>query len=314
MQNPDINIIIPLFNEEKVFSELIHRIRGVLDQTTKSTNVILVDDGSKDGTAQLMTQLSLNDKRFVSVFLSRNFGHQLALSAGMSQVDAKHAVFILDGDLQDPPELLDDFFTYIEQGYDVVYAVREKRKEHFLKRMAYAAFYRFLKRISYIDFPLDSGDFSMLSRRVVDVMNSMPEQSRFLRGMRSWIGFNQIGVTYERSSREHGETKYSLKKLLALALNGIFNFSEYPIKFVSNLGVFATLSSLIYFIVTLIKRYYFHDVPQGFTATILLIIFFGGVNLIAIGIIGEYILRIFFQVKQRPPFIISHTINKTSDE
>jgi glycosyltransferase involved in cell wall biosynthesis len=308
--NFQINLIIPLYNEEKVFNALIDRIIRVLQNTSLRCKVILVDDGSKDRTAELMTELSLKDDRFISVILSRNFGHQLALSAGMNYVDATEGVFILDGDLQDPPELLDEFYSYLNQGYDVVYAIREKRKENFIKRTAYKVFYRFLKRISYIDFPLDSGDFSMVSRRVVDAINQMPEESRFIRGMRSWVGFKQIGVKYERSERQDGESKYTFKKLLGLALNGIFNFSEYPIKFVSNLGLLTVITSLIYFAITLIKRFYFGTVPEGFTAIVLLIIFFGGVNLIAIGIIGEYILRIFFQVKKRPLFVIKEVIKK----
>lgn len=314
MSKIEVNIVIPLFNEEAVFQNLIKRIQSVIDCTTIPCSVILVDDGSTDNTALLMSDLSNVDTRFISIFLSRNFGHQIALSAGLSMVNATKAVFILDGDLQDPPELMADFLNYINQGYDVVYAIREKRKEHFFKRSAYALFYRFLKRISYIDFPLDSGDFSMISRRVVDAINSMPEESRFLRGMRSWVGFNQIGIPYERSERNGGETKYSFKKLLSLALNGIFNFSEYPIKFVSNLGIVTITISLIYFFITLIKRFYFGTVPEGFTGIILLIIFFGGVNLVAIGIIGEYILRIFFQVKQRPLFIIKEILNKPEGE
>lgn len=310
MSIPEVNIIIPLYNEEKVFNALIERIKSVLENTPLNCSVILVDDGSKDRTAELMAELSLKDDRFISVILSRNFGHQLALTAGMNYVDATEGVFILDGDLQDPPELLDEFYSYLNKGFDVVYAIREKRKENLIKRTAYKAFYRFLKRISYIDFPLDSGDFSMISRRVVDAINKMPEESRFIRGMRSWVGFKQIGVKYERAERQDGESKYTFKKLLGLALNGIFNFSEYPIKFVSNLGLLTVFISLIYFVITLIKRFYFGTVPEGFTAIVLLIIFFGGVNLIAIGIIGEYILRIFFQVKQRPLFVIKEVIKK----
>jgi glycosyltransferase involved in cell wall biosynthesis len=301
---PQVNIVIPLFNEEEVFCDLMQRLTSVIDKTKLTVSIIIIDDGSSDNTAFLMEQQALKDERFTSVILSRNFGHQYALTAGFKYVDATDAVFIIDGDLQDPPELLDEFYEQIKLGYDVVYAVRENRKENFFKKMAYKSFYRFLKRISYIDFPLDSGDFSLVSRRIVDHLNSMPEESRFLRGMRSWIGFRQIGITYERQKREAGESKYTFGKLLKLALNGIFNFSEYPIKFVSNIGIFTVFLSIIYFIFTLVKRFYFGSVPEGFTSLVLLIIFFGGVQLIAIGIIGEYVLRIFFQVKNRPLFIV----------
>ena len=314
MSNPQINIVIPLFNEEDVFSDLMDRLTAVIDSSILSASIIMVDDGSRDNTAFLMQQQSLKDDRFISVILSRNFGHQCALTAGFTYVDATEAVFIIDGDLQDPPELLDAFYEQIKLGYDVVYAVREKRKENFFKKIAYRSFYRFLKRLSYIDFPLDSGDFSLISRRVVDHLNSMPEESRFLRGMRSWIGFKQIGLPYERQKREAGESKYTFSKLLKLALNGIFNFSEYPIKFVSNMGVMTVILSLIYFIITVIKRFYFGSVPEGFTSLVLLIIFFGGVQLIAIGIIGEYVLRIFFQVKNRPLFIVKDVIKNKKRE
>lgn len=314
MLNPQINIVIPLFNEEEVFGDLMERLTSVINSSKLSASIIMVDDGSKDNTAFLMEQQSLRDERFISVILSRNFGHQYALTAGFTHVDATEAVLIIDGDLQDPPELMDEFFEQIKLGYDVVYAVREKRKENFFKKIAYRSFYRFLKRISYIDFPLDSGDFSLISRRVVDHLNSMPEESRFLRGMRSWIGFKQIGLPYERQKREAGESKYTFRKLLKLALNGIFNFSEYPIKFVSNMGVMTVLLSLIYFIITVIKRFYFGSVPEGFTSLVLLIIFFGGVQLIAIGIIGEYVLRIFFQVKNRPLFIVKDVIKNKKRE
>lgn len=308
VNTPSINIVIPLYNESSVFNILIDRIINVVESSSHKISVILVDDGSKDNTPELMQSLSLQDDRFVSVLLSRNFGHQYALSAGLSYVDASDAIFVLDGDLQDPPELLEKFYAYIQQGYDVVYAVREKRKENLIKKLAYSSFYRFLKKISYIDFPLDSGDFSMISRRVVDHMNNMPEESRFLRGMRSWIGFKQIGVPYERQEREAGQSKYTFKKLLSLALNGIFNFSEYPIKFVANMGIFTISISIIYFIITLIKRYFFGTVPEGFTALVFLITFFGGMQLVAIGIIGEYVLRIFFQVKNRPLFIVKEVV------
>lgn len=309
--NPQVNIVIPLFNEEKVFAELIMRLQSVINESALSIEVILVDDGSKDATPSLMSNLSLYDKRFTSVFLSKNFGHQLALSSGLSIVNASEAIFILDGDLQDPPELLDDFYAQFKKGFDVVYAVRKKRKENIFKKGAYSLFYRILKNIAHIDIPVDSGDFALISRRVVDNLNAMPEESRFLRGMRTWIGYQQIGVDYERDSRKFGETKYSLKALIKLALNGIFNFSEFPIKFISMLGFGTMLVSVVYFIITIILKYSLGNVPQGFTSLVFLIILFGGAQLLAIGIIGEYVLRIFFQSKQRPLFIVSEIIRES---
>jgi polyisoprenyl-phosphate glycosyltransferase len=218
------------------------------------------------------------------------------------------AIMVIDGDLQDPPELFFDFYPYLNKGYDVIYAVRKKRKESSLKRMAYTLFYRLLKSISYIDIPLDSGDFCLMSRRVVDILNKMPEESRFLRGMRSWIGFNQIGVEYERAERAAGEPKYNFKKLLALAYDGIFNFSEFPIKLIKRVGYISILFSIIYAVYSIYRRLFYNDVPQGFTATIMIIIFFSGIQLFFMGIMGEYLLRIFFQVKGRPLYIVRDEI------
>lgn len=310
---PRVSIIVPLYNEEKVFAELIRRIKSLLDAVDLAIEVVLVDDGSKDNTPFLMQELSFQDASFHSIFLSRNYGHQTALSAGLKHANGTDAVMIIDGDLQDPPEMLSTFYEYLNQGYEVIYGVRKKRKEGLVKKLSYKLYYRMLSRISQIQIPLDSGDFAMLSRRVVNIINQMPEESRYLRGMRAWVGLKQIGVEYERDSRADGDPKYSLKKLWSLALNGIFNFSNLPIKFISNLGITIVVISLIYLGYTLLKKMIFGTVPEGFTGLLLTIILFSGVQLISIGIIGEYILRIFFQVKDRPLFIVKNRIeNKTS--
>lgn len=310
---PEINIIIPLYNEEKVFPLLTERIKVLLDQNPLSISVIMVDDGSTDNTSLLMKQLSSEDARFTSVILSRNFGHQLALTAAMTMVNATEAVMIIDGDLQDPPELLEEMYPLYKEGYDVVYAVRESRKEGFFKVGLYKLFYRMLQKIASIDIPLDSGDFSLLSRRVVDVFNAMPEESRYLRGMRSWVGFKQIGFKYSRPDRQAGNTRYTLRQLFKLAMNGIFNFSEFPIKFITFLGASTMSISIIYFMITLVKRFTSDYVPDGFTAIVFLIILFGGVQLISIGILGEYLIRVFFQVKKRPLFVIKELIVDKKD-
>ena len=276
--------------------------------STITFEVVLVDDGSSDSTAEICNQIALSDERYQCLFLSRNYGHQIALSAGISVASGTEALMILDGDLQDPPELFFEFYKYLSKGYDVIYGIRKKRKENFFKKSAYFIFYRLLKRISSIDIPLDSGDFSLISRRVANVLNKMPEESRYIRGMRSWIGFKQIGVDYEREERVAGKSKYSLSLLINLAYNGIFNFSEIPIKFITKLGIFSVLISLIYFISVLIKKFLNIEVPVGFTGLLFVIILFGGVQLISLGIIGEYIVRIFFQVKNRPLFIIKNRI------
>ncbi|SRR5690606_30240803 len=284
-----------------------------MDDVNLSIGVILVDDGSSDRTPEFMRELAMNDDRFSALFLSRNFGHQLALSAGLSKVYCTEAVFIIDGDLQDPPELLPEFYEHYLEGYDVVYAIRQKRKESFLKKMAYSTFYRLMKRIAYIEMPLDSGDFSLISRRAVDVLNQMPEESRFLRGMRSWIGFKQKGLVYERDNRNHGDTKYSLRKLIQLALNGVFNFSEFPIHVLFLSGIFAIIVAGLYFVFVVAKNILYGSVPEGFTSIIFIIIFFGGLQLLSIGILGQYLLRIFFQSKQRPLFIMSDYIHKKNN-
>jgi polyisoprenyl-phosphate glycosyltransferase len=275
---------------------------------SQEVEVVLVNDGSKDKTPLLMHQLALTDKRYQAIFLSRNYGHQIALSAGLTFARGTNAIMVIDGDLQDPPELLPLMYEKFEEGYDVVYAVRKKRKESWFKKMAYSSFYRLLKSISYIDIPLDSGDFALLSRRVVDIMNKMPEESRYLRGMRSWIGFEQIGLEYERSERADGVSKYSFRNLLKLAYNGIFNFSEFPIKLIKRVGYLSVMVSFLYFFYSLYRKIFFDDVPQGFTATLFTIIFFSGLQLFFLGIMGEYLLRIFFQVKGRPRFIVKEKI------
>jgi polyisoprenyl-phosphate glycosyltransferase len=310
MDQPQINIVVPLYNEELVFDELVNRLQKLIDCSSLSIEVIFVDDGSKDSTPLKMRELSLQNEKFQTIILSRNFGHQLALSAGLKYVNSTEAVLIIDGDLQDPPELLEELYGYYRNGYDVVYAVRKKRKETFLKRIAYDWFYRLLKKFSYIEIPLDSGDFSLISLKVVKQLNQMPEESRFLRGMRSWIGYSQIGVEYEREKRQYGESKYTLNKLVKLAFNGFFNFSEYPIKIVTNLGLFIVTASLIYLAYVLFVKIFYGNVPQGFTSLLFIIILFGGLQLLSIGLVGEYVIKIFFQVKNRPLYILKERIVK----
>ncbi|WP_215233891.1 glycosyltransferase family 2 protein [Dyadobacter linearis] len=308
MKVPQISIVAPLYNESETFPLLVQRINAVMDSSELTIEVVLIDDGSRDDTALKIRQLALTDERYHGVFLSRNHGHQLALTAGISTAKGTEAIFVIDGDLQDPPELLPEFYRLLKEGNDVVYAVRKKRKESFIKKTGYHLFYRILRSISYVDIPLDSGDFALVSRRVVDVMKKMPEESRYLRGMRSWIGFQQTGFQYERDARAAGESKYSFKQLFRLAYNGIFNFSEFPVKFMSRVGVLAILISLLYFIIVVVKKLFFAQVIEGFTSLLFVIILFSGVQLLALGIIGEYVLRIFFQSKNRPLFIIKEEI------
>ena len=313
-----VTILVPLFNEALVLPELFSRLEMLVKQQAVYTNVLFVDDGSTDATANGILKLIKDKEDYSAIFLSRNFGHVMALSAGLSHInDTAEAVFIIDGDLQDPPELLQAFLAKMEEGYDVVYGIRTNRKEGFFKKMCYKLYYRLLKRFSNIKMPLDAGDFSLLSKRVVLQLNSLPEESRYLRGLRSWVGFKQTGLAYQRDSRKGGgNTKYSLKSLFKLAFNGIFNFSEFPIRFIGIMG-FVTISiSLIYLVITVYKKLVFGTVPEGFTSLIFAIVLFSGVQLVSLGIIGEYILRIFFQVKQRPLYIIKSKIinGKTVNE
>jgi dolichol-phosphate mannosyltransferase len=306
--HPEINIIVPLFNEEVIFDTLIERLTKLMHDFEPSIEVILVDDGSNDNTAEKMKQLALNDPRFHAIILSRNFGQQLAFQAGLQAVNANEAILLIDGDLQDPPELINQFYTHLKEGYDVVYAVRRSRKSSVILKFSYWLFYRIMRKFSYIDIPLDSSNFSLMSRRVVDHINSMPEESRYLSGLRTWVGFKQKSVPFDREERKSGTSKYGWGKLVSLALTGIFNFSKYPIRFTMSLGVLAFTTSLIYFGITLYKKIFIGDVPIGFTALLFTIIAFGGLQLIAIGVIGEYVLRIFFQVKNRPLFIVKERI------
>ena len=212
--------------------------------------------------------------------------------------------------MQDPPELLSDFYAKIKEGYEVVYAIRKKRKENFLKKSAYWFFYRFLKSISEVNIPLDSGDFCMMSKRVKDLLVSMPERSRFIRGMRTWVGFKQIGIEYERDGRAAGKAKYTFKSLFKLAYDGVFNFSEAPLKFITKLGLFAIIPSIIYVVYILLLKIMGKEMPSGFTTLIVAFVLFSGVQLICLGIIGEYLARIFVQVKKRPLYIIESKIIK----
>lgn len=306
--SPKISIVVPLFNEAEVFPQLIARLTRLLDTFQVPTDVVFVDDGSSDDTAKQMEIISLGDSRFTSVFLSRNFGHQSALSAGLRVATGTEAVFIIDGDLQDPPELLVDFYKYLQSGYDVVYAIRKKRKEGPIKRLTYRLYYRLQRRLVNVQIPVDSGDFSLISRRAVKILNSLPEDNQYIRGLRSWIGFRQVGVEYERAKRELGDSKYSLRLLLKLALNGIFNFSDLPIRLITGMGALVMAGSSIYLLSVLVKKYVYNIVPIGFTAVIASVILFGGLQLFCFGVLGEYVLRIFFQVKDRPRFIIRDLI------
>ncbi|MEP7108432.1 MAG: glycosyltransferase family 2 protein [Ferruginibacter sp.] len=306
----NITILVPLYNEERGIIRLIERLDKLIDQSAEKISVLFIDDGSKDNTAVLLEKNIEGKENYSALFLSRNFGHAQALTAGLQETDHTNAdaVFIIDGDLQDPPELLPSFLQKLKEGYDVVYGIRKNRKEGFLKRICYKIYYRLQHRFASINMPLDAGDFSLITKRIVKIMNSLPEESRYIRGLRSWVGYKQAGIEYERDERIHGTSKYNLLALFKLAFNGIFNFSELPIRFIVTTGIVSIGFSLVYLGITVYKKLIYGTVPEGFTALIFAIVLFSGVQLLSLGIIGQYVVRIFFQVKQRPLFIVKSRI------
>ena len=312
--NPSISIVIPLYNEESIFPLLIERLTGLISNADVGIEILMVDDGSSDSTASLMRAQCTRDNRFSGIFLSRNFGHQLAVSAGLKYARGTECIFIIDGDLQDPPELLWEFKKKLDEGYEVVYGIRKKRKENFIKRSMYWIFYRLIVRLSEIKLPLDSGDFCLISRRVCNMINKMPEQSRYIRGMRSWVGFKQTGLEYERQNRQAGEPKYNFKMLFKLAYDGIFNFSNTPLKAITSLGLFTVFVSLLYILILAWQWFMGQPIPSGFTTLIIAIILFSGVQMVCLGIIGEYLSRIFLQVKERPLFVVSSVIQDSKED
>lgn len=309
-RHPRVSVAIPLHDEEAVVPELLRRVRAVLDDLPGGPHeLVLVDDGSRDGTRALLRDALARDERIVVVALSRNFGHQAALTAALDHVTGD-VVVIMDGDLQDTPESIPLFLARHAEGNDVVYALREKRKEGLLMRACYWTFYRLLARLSDLRLPLDSGDFALLSRRVVDEMRRMPEHHRYLRGLRSWAGFRQVGVLVERAERGAGESKYSALSLLKLASDGIFAFSIVPLRAAAFLGASAIALSIVFAAYSLYAKLILDRSPQGFTAMILMMTFLSGVNLLFLGVIGEYVGRIFEEVKRRPLYIVDAVFSR----
>lgn len=298
-----LSIVIPVYNEELVIDELYNRTTSALNKITKEWEIICVNDGSGDTTLGKLLHYNQKEPRWKVIDLSKNFGHQKAIWAGLNFASGEY-IGIMDGDLQDPPESFQHFLEVLQNEVDVVYAVRSKRKENYLKKWAYWAFYRFIKNILGIDIPIDSGDFCLMRKIVVQHIISMPEQSLFIRGIRNWVGFRQKGIDYERAGRFAGKPKYSLRKLMTLAYNGIFSFSDFPIQFLGRLGLYIIIASILYTVWIVTKKLVWGDVPQGFTTTILVIMFFGGVQLITIRILGEYVHRIYDETRKRPLFIV----------
>lgn len=303
-----ISILVPIYNSSAFMNLLLEAIDAQRQQSNWNLEVVLVDDGSRDKSYDKIEELSKQYTYIKGIKLSKNFGHQIAVKTALSHCTGDY-IAIIDDDLQDPPSLLPSFFEYLDKGYDVAYGVRKKRKESLVKRLAYSSFYRILKGMSDIHIPIDSGDFCVMKKHVVDNMLKLQEQNPFLRGIRAWVGFKQIGVEYERSARIDGQSGYTLKKLLKIALDGIFSFSSAPIRLITVLGFIGFGFACIYSIVT-IYGYLVHKIEtKGFATLAILISFFSSLILICLGIIGEYIVRIYDEVRQRPYVVIEKTVN-----
>jgi dolichol-phosphate mannosyltransferase len=299
-----LSVAIPLYNEQDVLPELLRRVGAVLDQVPDGPHeIVIVDDGSTDRTPTLLDAAANLDPRLVVVTLSRNFGHQAALTAALDHARGD-AVVLMDGDLQDPPEAIPTLLAQHAAGYDVVYAQRLQRKESWPLRISYFLFYRLLHRLADLRLPLDAGDFGLMSRRVVDQIKAAPEHNRYLRGLRVWAGFRQIGVPVERDARFAGRSKYSTFKLLRLASDGIFAFSIVPLRAAAAAGAIAITLSMAFALYALYAKVVLNRSPAGFTAITILITFLSGVNILFIGVIGEYVGRIYEEVKARPVYIV----------
>lgn len=315
-----LSIVVPCYNEEAVI-EFTHReIVDAFSGSGVEIEIVYVNDGSSDRTAELLNGFLGSEIKVKVVSLARNFGHQAAVSAGLVSASG-NVVAVIDADLQDPPSEILGMLEKWRTGADVVYAVRRKRKEIFIKRFFYALFYRLMRGISDFEFPQDSGDFALMDRSVVDVVNKLPEKNRFVRGLRAWVGFTQVAHPYERHSRKAGETKYPFGKLFKLAFDGIFNFSTTPLTIIFFVGVMATLLAGFSGLALLMNKLSgisffglsYEDLP-GFTSIVLVILFFSGIQIASIGVLGEYIGRMYQEVKMRPSYIIRSVASEPADE
>ncbi len=310
-----ISIVIPAFNEETGIEELYRRITAAAADWGDTHELIIVDDGSRDRTLALCQEIAAGDPRFKVLSLTRNFGHQPAVTAGLDHASGD-IVAVMDADLQDPPEVLKLFLDKIREGYDVVYAVRTKRKEGPFKRISYYLYYRILRRLATLDIPLDSGDFCVMRGEVVQTMNALPERNRFVRGLRTWVGYRQTGLAYERQSRFAGEPKYTFRKLLKLALDGVINFSYQPLQFSLMIGVGMGMLCLLLGFLIIVQ--YLADwtvlgfnprQARGWTSLIFTLLFCSAMQLFCMGILGEYIGRLFEEAKRRPVYLVRTRIN-----
>jgi glycosyltransferase involved in cell wall biosynthesis len=303
-----LSVGIPIFNEEEVIPELLARLRAVLDRVPGGPHeVVLVDDGSTDGSRRLLEEEARRDRRLKIVRLSRNFGHQAALGAALDHATGD-AVVLMDGDLQDEPEVIPEFIRHHEAGAEVVFARRSSRQEGVLLRIAYKLFYRCVSALSDVKLPLDSGDFALLGAPVVAALRRLPEHQRYLRGLRAWVGFVQVGVNVERRPRFAGRPKYNSARLFRLALDGICSFSTIPLRAAALTGLAAMVASVMFAIYAVYVRVVREVAPGGFTASLLVTTFLSGVQLMFLGVIGEYLGRVYEETKGRPPYVVAKIV------
>ena len=303
-----ISILVPIYNSSKFMNKLLEAIE--IERVANSWNLelVLVDDGSKDKSFEKIEELAKTYPYIKGIKLSKNFGHQIAVKTAMSNCTGDY-IAVIDDDLQDPPSQLPGFFKYLDEGYDVAYGIRKNRKESLIKRMAYNSFYKILKAMSDIHIPIDSGDFCVMKRQVLDNMLKLQEQNPFLRGIRAWVGFKQIGVEFERHARFDGKSGYTLRKLLKIAMDGIFSFSTAPIRLITLLGTIGFIFSCVYSAYIIYNKLIGNLDVKGFATLTIIISFFSSLILICLGIIGEYIVRIYDEVRQRPYTVIERTVN-----
>lgn len=306
---PIYSLIVPLYNEQDTLPELVRRLTDVMNALDEPTELVLINDGSKDQSLMLLRSFHQQDNRICYINLARNFGHQIAVTAGLNFVRGDMAV-ILDADLQDPPELIPELIKQWRSGFQVVYAQRTKRiEESWGKQFLAYWFYRILRKLADVEIPTDTGDFCLIDRSVIDILNLMPERTRYLRGLRSWVGFNQTAVPFSRDARFAGEVKYTFRKSFKLAMNGIVSFSQVPLRLSTYVGLFAAIVSLFMALLILYWRIFVPNSPlTGFTMILVAVFFLGAVQLVCIGILGEYIGRIYEEVKGRPLYTISEIV------
>jgi dolichol-phosphate mannosyltransferase len=304
----EFSAVVPVYNEEANLPELHRRLTTAFSTIGRSYEVILVDDGSSDRSAELIANLCRQDSRLRAIHFSRNFGHQAAVAAGLQHASGK-AVVVMDADLQDPPELVPQLLERWREGFEVVYAQRTQRThEGVLKRLPAYLYYRALRGLATVDVPPDTGDFCLMDRRVVDLLNQMPERNRFVRGLRAWVGFRQTAVQFVRPARYAGNVKYTFRKSLGLAVNGIVSFSKIPLRIATYLGLVVSLASFGLAVWYVVQKLTGAEVVRGWASTVVIVLFLGGVQLLTLGIIGEYISRIYDEVKQRPIYVIRERV------